>query len=123
LNDVRKGRLTILSKTAVFTWVAQRPRIGLKSARILWAGPHREYLEGWYRSLEQDVNTILSERKQIGNLEPATPDDEHQMVRKIAHLRQLVREYKAAADQLRRENTQLRMVIAQRFGVIDENIS
>ncbi|NMP24713.1 hypothetical protein [Sulfobacillus harzensis] len=121
LNDVRRGRLATLTKTTVFTWVAQRPRIGLKSARVLWSGPHRDYLEDWYRSLDQDVNAILAGQKQTGDPESSTREDSQQMARKVAHLNQLVHEYKAAVDQLRRENTQLRMVIAQRFGAIDEN--
>ena len=123
LNDVRKGRLTTLSKTTVFTWVAQRPRIGLKSARVLWSGLHRDYLEVWYHALEQEVNSILADQKQAGDRGPTTPisEDGQQMARKIAHLNQLVREYKTAVDQLRKENTQLRMIITHRFGVIDED--
>ncbi|WP_289142753.1 hypothetical protein [uncultured Brevibacillus sp.] len=123
LNDALKGRLISLSKSNVFEMIAQRPRIGLKSALMLWAGPHRDYLDEWFAKVNDEVNTILQSNS-CENITMDNPEElakQHQeLLARVAHLTQLVTTYKKAIDLLREENTRYRLIVSQRFGKIDD---
>lgn len=123
LNDARKGRINRLSKSSVFDLIAARPRIDLKSSRMLWAGSHREYLDSWFAKLEEDINDIVNTPSDSEPSLTRTEDlarDNTVYQAKIAHLTQLVNTYKEAMDELRLENTKYRELITQRFGHIDD---
>jgi len=123
LNDARKGRINRLSKSSVFDLIAARPRIALKSSRMLWAGIHREYLDSWFAKLEEEINVIVDTPPDIELPIMRTEDlarDNALNQAKIAHLTQLVNTYKEALDELRLENTKYRELITQRFGHIDD---
>lgn len=123
LNDVRKGRLTSLSKSNVFDMIAQRPRIGLKSSRMLWSGIHRDYLETWFVKLSEEVETILSSPSGEENAitSPVELAKEYsELQAKVVHLTQLVSTYKEALDRLREENIKYRGLVSLRFGDIND---
>lgn len=123
LNDALKGRLISLSKSNVFEMIAQRPRIGLKSARMLWAGPHRDYLDEWFAKVNAEVNSILysNSGEDTAMISPEELAKEHQeLLAKVAYLTHLVNKYKKAMDLLREENTKYRIIVSQRFGKIDD---
>ncbi|GKS09877.1 hypothetical protein YDYSY3_08770 [Paenibacillus chitinolyticus] len=123
LNDARKGRINRLSKSAVFDLIAARPRIDLKSPRMLWASNHREYLDSWFAKLEEEIKVIVDTPSDSELSITRTEDlarDNTLYQAKIAHLTQLVNTYKEAMDQLRVENTKYRELISQRFGHIDD---
>lgn len=123
LNDAKKGRLTRLSKSTVFDLIALRPRIGLKSSRMLWAGTYREYLERWYSKLEEEFQSVLnnpSEENPSITRPEELAKDYALLEAKVVHLTQLVNTYREALDKLRIENVKYRELISQRFGHIDE---
>lgn len=123
LNDARKGRIRRLSKSAVFDLVAVRPRIGLKSSRMLWSGIHRDYLEAWFAKLEGEIEGILDTTSDKDSSKPSPEElakDYALLEAKVTHLTQLVATYKDALDTLRLENVKYRELISQRFGHIDD---
>ncbi|NRF94843.1 hypothetical protein HQN89_28540 [Paenibacillus frigoriresistens] len=123
LNDAKKGRVSRLSKSAVFDLIAARPRIGLKSSRMLWTGTHSEYLEGWFSKLEEEIQFIF-ESPSDENPSLTRPEelakDNALLEAKVTHLTQLVATYREALDKLRLENVKYRELTIQRFGHIDE---
>ncbi|MEC0090880.1 hypothetical protein [Paenibacillus macquariensis] len=123
LNDAKKGRISRLSKSTVFDLLAARPRIGLKSSRMLWAGSHRDYLEGWFAKLEDEIQIIFdtfSAENQFLTRPEELVKDNSLLEAKVAHLTQLVVTYREAIDKLRLENVKYRELTIQRFGHIDE---
>lgn len=129
LNDVKKGRLSRLSKSDVYDMIAKRPRIRLKSSRIrlkssrmLWTGSYKEYLEKWFTKLNEEIQLILDSASE-GEPTITSPEivaQEHRELQaKVTHLTQLISTYKDALDELRIENGQYRELISQRFGDID----
>lgn len=122
LNDFRKGRMTSLSKSNIYEMIAFRPKIGLKSARMLWVGKHREYLDAWYGKLEEEIHEILKfdvEKKEIPTSENLVQEYAG-LQEKVSHLTQLVATYKNALDSLRVENAKFRELVINRFGRIDD---
>lgn len=122
LNDARKGRMSSLSKSNVFEMIAFRPKIGLKSARMLWGGKHRDYLDAWYNKLDEEIRQILkidTDKKEIPASETHI-QDYGGLQEKVSHLNQLVATYKQAIDSLRLENAKLRELAINRFGRIDD---
>jgi hypothetical protein len=122
LNDVKKGRLSRLSKSDVYDMIAKRPRIRLKSSRMLWTGSYKEYLEKWFTKLNEEIQLILDSASK-GEPTITSPEivaQEHRELQaKVTHLTQLISTYKDALDELRIENGQYRELISQRFGDID----
>ncbi|AIW40112.1 hypothetical protein ACYCS5_27805 [Paenibacillus sp. SEL3] len=122
LNDVKKGRLSRLSKSDVYDMIAKRPRIRLKSSRMLWTGSYKEYLEKWFTKLNEEIQLILDSASE-GEPTITSPEivaQEHRELQaKVTHLTQLISTYKDALDELRIENGQYRELISQRFGDID----
>ncbi len=122
LGMVRRGELKKLNKQDVFHRIATRPRIGLKSGRILWDEPWVTYLNPWYSTLELAVNDLLtnpntqmrqtaagqSGKPNIGNLE-----------QELADLRRMVDVQRRMLDQLRVENEELRLANLSRTNKID----
>jgi hypothetical protein len=122
LNDVKKGRLSRLSKSDVYDMIAKRPRIRLKSSRMLWTGSYKEYLGKWFTKLNEEIQLILDSASE-GEPTITSPEivaQEHRELQaKVTHLTQLISTYKDALDELRIENGQYRELISQRFGDID----
>lgn len=123
LNDAKKGRITHISKSVVFELIAARPRIGLKSSRMLWAGPKREYLDSWFVKLEGEIQLIFDSPSDI---DPSVSRSEELskvnalLEAKVTHLTDLVATYREALEKLRVENIKLRELTILRFGHIDE---
>lgn len=122
LNDTRKGRMSSISKSNVFEMIALRPKIGLKSARMLWGGKHRDYLDSWYSKLEEEFHQIL--KLSTGKDEMPTSEslivDNAGLQEKVNHLAHLVATYRQALDILRSENAKFRDLVINRFGRIDD---
>ncbi|NQX58582.1 hypothetical protein [Paenibacillus qinlingensis] len=124
LNDAKKGRITRVSKSVVFELIAARPRIGLKSSRMLWAGPQREYLESWFVKLEGELQLIFDSHS---DADPSQTRSEELsknyalLEAKVTHLTDLVATYRDALEKLRIENAKLRELTILRFGHIDGN--
>jgi hypothetical protein len=129
LNDVRHGRLRKLNKQEIFGLIASRPRINLKSDRVLWEGEPRIYLDAWYTKVVDEVAHILGNIKATtgGELAEGTParsgislaEQIQELELKVKEQHALIQSQQRMLDTLRVENEKLRLQLLTRHSKID----
>ncbi|WP_160670497.1 hypothetical protein [Clostridium sp. C8-1-8] len=121
INKIKKGTLQSITKSNALDLIARK--LKLKSARTLWYGDSREYLDEWFSKLNNQIDDILK----LNTPQQPSPSPLFQNQDKelsdfemiIRDKSMLIIEYEKANRILREENEKLRLLVLEKHGKID----
>lgn len=117
INRVKKDPANKFTKTEVFELIARK--LDLKSARTLWLGNSRLYLDEWYFKLEQQIQELLDETPTKHHSPTIETTDINQLQSQLKMKDTLIREYEKVIAVLRQENEYLRLRVIDKHGKIN----
>lgn len=121
LNEARRGRLDKVNKKEIFLFIAARPKINLRSDRMLWQGEAKEYLDKWFNNLETEIKQVI-----LADEQAAQDSNQEEGIytstilqKELDYQKKIVKALKNALDEALSENERLRTKLIEKHGFID----